>query len=604
MKNNTLPIIDEREGLPLRGSSRLRHLAEQVLGQNGRDWSLAAPEEINAVVHELQVHQIELEMQNEELRQVQLQLEHTRDQYSHLFHEAPVGYFILDEKGTIQAANQTGALLLGLEKESLPRRRFHEFISKEDQDTFYHHRKAVTASRDLLRCEVDIIRKDGDPIHVQLTSIAYGGVGNDQPLIELKPFQWQMAITDITLRKEQERALLQSKEKAEAADQAKSIFLATMSHEIRSPMNVILGMNEILLEGDLNAEQRRYVEMMHRSSQAILAILNDVLDISRFESSQFTLQEQPFCPGQVVEETSRLMMLAAGQKGLLLVTDVEAAIPPLIPGDGNRVRQVLVNLIANAIKYTDQGRVTVSLRHAPEGNALLFSVADTGIGIAAHNRERIFDRFIQVDTGLTRSYGGVGLGLAIARKLVERMGGHLRVESELGLGSTFFFTLPLREVVLPQVLPPCASAEAGNRSLRILLAEDSQDNQALFQLYLQQTCHRLVIVNNGIEAVARVRDEVFDLVVMDLQMPMMDGYTATRRIRRWERETNRPALVIIALSAHASIGTKQESLAAGCDDHLTKPIGKRDFLQAIQRVGRTGEDAAHSEAGPGPVVSP
>ncbi|NGZ28878.1 MAG: PAS domain S-box protein, partial [Magnetococcales bacterium] len=392
---------------------------------------------------------------------------------------------------------------------------------------------------------------------------------------------------DITEQKRIEEELRQAKAQAEVATNAKSEFLAAMSHEIRSPMNVVLGMSEVLLETELSQEQYRLIQTMHRSGKALLAVINDVLDFSRIESGRYTIAAVPYSPSQVVKETAGLMQVAAEEKGLILTVNLLFPIPEAVLGDDGRVRQILINLLGNAIKFTQQGQVNITLTLYPQTPAtLLFSVADTGIGIAPEHVGHIFQHFTQADSGIARRYGGTGLGLAISKRLVELMGGTIWVESQPGKGSTFYFTLPVRLAQLVQSHPAPSEflPTAPEKSLRILIAEDSEDNQMLFKIYLQRSPHDIVMVMDGLEAVSRVKEETFNLILMDIQMPNLDGYAATRAIRAWEQQEKRPPLTIIALSAHASAEKKEESLAAGCDDHLTKPINKQALLAEIQKV--------------------
>jgi PAS domain S-box-containing protein len=399
---------------------------------------------------------------------------------------------------------------------------------------------------------------------------------------------------DVTEREQLEQALRWAKDRSEAANQAKTRFLTTISHEIRTPMNVVLGMSELLLETELDVEQERLAQIIHRSGKGLLDVINDVLDFARIEAGRMNVACEPFALHTLLEESAELMRVIAQEKGLRLGTHIAPGTPPAILGDAGKVRQILINLLGNAVKFTLDGEIHLQAQPHPQlEETLLITVKDSGIGIAAEQVMLIFEDFTQADSGISRRYGGTGLGLAICRKLVEMMGGRIWVTSQLGQGSIFSFTLPARATELSLVAPVENSGQESqepHRKLRILLAEDSLDNQLLVRLYLKQSPHELVIVSDGLEAVAKVQQESFDLLITDIQMPHMDGYTATRLIREWEQQQDRPSVPILALSAHASRDKKEESLAAGCNDHLTKPIKKKELLRLVNHYALEQKD--------------
>jgi PAS domain S-box-containing protein len=395
-------------------------------------------------------------------------------------------------------------------------------------------------------------------------------------------------------RQRAEEDLQRAKGSAESANRAKSEFLTTMSHEMRTPMNAILGMADLLAESSLREEQRDYVRIFQKAGANLLDLINDILDLSKVESGHFELEAIGFDLGGLLEKIIEMMVSRAQDRGLRLTLEILPGVPSGLVGDPKRLRQILINLIGNALKFTERGSVTLCVEPDPGGAAgwLRFSVVDTGIGIAADKTEMIFGRFTQADSSTTRKYGGTGLGLAISKGLVELMGGRIGCTSEVGKGSTFFLTAPFEirgEMEIQESAEPAAPATppvelAGPRPIsRILIVEDSEDNIVLMNAYLKDCGFELDFAENGKIAVEKAKSGKPDLVLMDVQMPVMDGLEATRAIRQWEARTHAHPIPILALTAHAAEEEIGKSLAAGCTEHLTKPIKKATLLEAISR---------------------
>ena len=465
----------------------------------------------------------------------------------------------------------------------------------QDYEQILFQRDDVTEN---LTCPIRFALTEGETSHVKTETffrrdgasflVEYVCV----PLIENKQIIGAViTFQDITERREIEVAIAQARDLAMETANTKAAFLANMSHEIRTPLNGIIGTTHLLLDSDLNKEQHHYASMLKTSADSLLEIVNDILDFSKIEAGMRELEAIDFDLHQAIENIINFFTILARKKDLQISFEIEENVPTKLHGDSNQLRQILNNLISNAIKFTEVGEIVVQISNQKENAAqvlLHFTVSDTGIGIDEAAQEKLFQPFMQADVSTTRKFGGTGLGLAICKQIVELMQGEIGVKSEPNKGSHFWFTAVFQVSSFKfQVSSENLSdnRQSANQSLKILIAEDNPINRELTQKMLEQIGFAAEIAETGLEAVKASAEKNYDLILMDYQMPEMDGFEAATTIRQQRTGEHRPK--IVALTANATTGERERCLDAGMDDYLCKPITKKDLAATIEKHFQT-----------------
>lgn len=548
-------------------------------------------EAIKKLMHELQVNQTELEMQNDELQQTQQQLKASEKRYADLYDSAPISYITLDQSGKMLDVNLTAAEKFDVEKPYLINKSFYDFIDKGDRDQLHLHLVAVFKSETHQQCELRISPK-----------IAWDQTTNDRSrkpedfwaLLESKVFEdnagnrlCRTMLSDITTRKNIEQELRKEKKKAEQNDYLKSAFLANMSHEIRTPMNGIIGFTDLLRQSGLNSEEQEYyLDIIEKSGQRLMNTVNDIIEVSKVEAGISTVELKETDINQMIRDLVGFFEPEAENKDLTLTLDQQLPeSSKTIFTDESKLESIITNFIKNAIKYTDTGQIHVGCS-LKEDN-LEFYVKDTGVGVPPHRQEAIFNRFEQADIADKRAFQGSGLGLALIKSYVEMLEGKIDLESVEGEGSTFYVTLPFKPAeapIQPSDIDQGTTLEdiykeinAYNQYFKILVAEDDQASFLVLSKLLKKIKCEIFHAATGTETVEKCRQNPdLDLIMMDIKMPGIDGYEATHKIREFNS-----SVYIVAQTAYALKGDEENSLESGIDDYITKPVQEKALMESI-----------------------
>ncbi len=563
-------------------SALIRHKAEEALQEKQATLpSNFSESEIIRLIHELEVHQIELEMQNEELLLAKEQAEKAAQKYAELFLYAPAGYFTLSRSGEILELNLVASQIFGIEKHALLNRQFGAFVSEDTRPIFNEFLENIFKFHTRSSCDITLD-----------TNLKVSKYLNLSGIHKENGEECLLTVVDISQSKQMEIELSNAIAQAEDASKAKSDFLANMSHEIRTPLNGIIGFTHLLMNTEMNHNQLEYMDAINESATILKGIINDVLDLSKIESRNLELYIEKIDLLELVHHVVFLFKHQASQKRIDLILKIDDAVPQYIFTDSVRLKQILINLLGNALKFTSFGQIELDLiqiKAAKKNETTLqFSIKDTGIGIKLQNQEKIFQSFIQEDNSTSRKFGGTGLGLSITNQLLGLMNSKLQLTSEFGKGSNFYFILDVKKSNTKNKLKKIIEKSSENKinaiktekTIRILVVEDNRINMLLTKKLLEKIVPNSIIfeASDGNEAIMMFHKEELDLILMDVQMPIKNGYEATIEIRKINPAENIP---VIALSAGILMEDKQRCFDSGMNDFISKPIVEDELQQKI-----------------------
>lgn len=550
--------------------------------------------ELESINEEFQSTLEELEVANEELVETNRSLITSEERYRSIVENTHGGIMIINDRAVVTFVNRGISEILGLPREDIINRKFDTLIGSADGYRAFTQSTADRGKGETLPVhEITVTRNDGASRICEARFSSYtdgdGRIFTVVLLLDItdrKEAEWELVRTIQQLEEAVKRANRLAVE-AESANRAKSQFLANMSHEIRTPINGVIGMLSLLLDTELNPMQKKYAEIAASSSETLLTIINEILDLSKIESEKFQLESYDFDLAKVIQGVVEMLSLKAERKSVALLAEIDEDVPRQLKGDSVRIKQIITNLAHNAVKFTEKGGVSIHVsREAESGRdvSLLFAVRDTGIGIREQDIKVLFEPFTQADSAMSRKYGGAGLGLAISKKFSEIMGGSIELESIPGKGSVFYFRVKVEKQVVTETKvmtdEHIVYENFDRSSIRVLLVEDNETNRHVALAILNKLGYRSDYAADGYECIEALRKTDYDLVLMDCQMPGMDGYEAAESIRSGKSGVLNPDIIIIALTAHAMEGDRYHCLESGMNDYLSKPV-KRKTMDGV-----------------------